>query len=56
MVQREPELHGEDIHCANREQSQCGLATCEAIDDLINRSVAASSNDFLKAVLDSFPR
>ena len=46
-------LRGEDVHCADREQSQRDFASGEAIDHLISRSIAASSNDFFESLLDS---
>src|SRR5437899_2498708 len=54
-MRRQAKLHCEDVHCADRKQSQGSFAPGDAIDHFIDRSIAASGNDFFKSLLDSLP-
>ena len=54
-MRRQAKLHCEDVHCADRKQSQCNLAPGEAVDDFVDRSIATSRNDFFESLLDSLP-
>src|SRR5262249_29622309 len=52
VVRRQPELHGENVYGADRKQTQRGVASSDAVDHLVDRSVATGRDDLYKAFLD----
>ena len=57
------ELGCEDVHRANREETQCGIASGQTIDHFIDGAITTSRDNFVKAFLSgpaghafSFPR